>query len=446
MGVVSTIFGSATAVAIVMLFFFFSKRFRLGALSLPCIALLTTLVYFYLMPAMALASGNDEYFGSYLTSLLSVHIVTALYLVGAVVSCALFGKQLNQDPTQVSAEKRVKWITFVAMWLVVIAGIFAQILIGKLSLWGESAPLTQEVENLGFLNVAYNVMLTLTLFYAVRERFSWKAIALLALVSLLFLQVGFRFRILIMLSASVCAFLLMRQIKLKPATMIVGACAAIILVNAIGVARSYGRGLDFTRYEGMSVVDLFSAYGGEVGIVFVTAAAADNPPATMVTVEPWTVGFSRLIPSLLWPEKPTASYLKAIPTMFSEPGADEAGIAAPQVVEMIMQFGWAGVPILAFLYFSLVAFLATRLMKLGYEGRVVGLSLIPAFFGYYMQTRGYFAQILADGIFIFGPLFILYARVRLEGVQPSVAPARTTRVPSRTYLPRSGSRGTGSSS
>jgi hypothetical protein len=33
---------------------------------------------------------------------------------------------------------------------------------------------------------------------------------------------------------------------------------------------------------------------------------------------------------------------------------------------------------------------------------------VPAFFGFYMQTRGYFAQVFADALFIFVPLFLIH--------------------------------------
>ena len=39
---------------------------------------------------------------------------------------------------------------------------------------------------------------------------------------------------------------------------------------------------------------------------------------------------------------------------------------------------------------------------------VAGCSLAPVFFGFYMQTSGYFFQILSDGLFIFGPIFLVH--------------------------------------
>jgi hypothetical protein len=94
--------------------------------------------------------------------------------------------------------------------------------------------------------------------------------------------------------------------------------------------------------------------------------------------------------------------------------ADQAGVAAPQHVEMLLQFGWFGMVPLAFLYFSIAALLIYKLSRLGREARIAGCSMAPAFFGFYMQTRGYFFQVFADALFIFGPLFAMHIASRLR--------------------------------
>lgn len=95
-------------------------------------------------------------------------------------------------------------------------------------------------------------------------------------------------------------------------------------------------------------------------------------------------------------------------------------MAAPQHVEMLLQFGWMGLPFLAFFYFSLAIFLLTRLSRMGREVRIAAWALVPIFFGFYMPTRGYFFQVLTDGIFTFGPLFLLHL-FQQQKMQPHAA-------------------------
>lgn len=88
-------------------------------------------------------------------------------------------------------------------------------------------------------------------------------------------------------------------------------------------------------------------------------------------------------------------------------GAEQAGIAATQHVEMLLQWGWLGLGPLSFLYFCIACLLLSRLHKLDRTVRIAGYSLVPAYFGFYMQTRGYFFQIFADAIFMLAPLYLL---------------------------------------
>jgi hypothetical protein len=206
---------------------------------------------------------------------------------------------------------------------------------------------------------------------------------------------------------------------------VVGGVGAVFLVNVLAQIRRYGQGVDLSALEDASVGDFFSSFPGEIGIVFVTAYIAANPLPALAMFEPWTVALARLVPSFLWPDKPTADYTLYFAAGLTAEGADKAGVAAPQQVEMLLQFGWIGVPLLAFFYFSIAIWLVSRLHKLGREARIAGCSLVPVYFGYYMQTRGgYFFQIFADAIFVIGPLFLLNLR---EGVHNSRAGASYAR-------------------
>jgi hypothetical protein len=69
--------------------------------------------------------------------------------------------------------------------------------------------------------------------------------------------------------------------------------------------------------------------------------------------------------------------------------------------------GWWGLLPLAFIYFLIAGWLVKRAAYRGGDARLAACALIPPFFGYYMQTRGYFFQIFADCLFMVGPLFLM---------------------------------------
>jgi hypothetical protein len=100
-------------------------------------------------------------------------------------------------------------------------------------------------------------------------------------------------------------------------------------------------------------------------------------------------------------------------------GAETSGTAAPQHVEILFQFGWWGLLPVAFCYFWIAGWLVRRVAFTSREARLAGCALIPFFFGFYMQTRGYFFQIFGSALFVLGPLFILSARKPLMASLPT---------------------------
>jgi hypothetical protein len=186
----------------------------------------------------------------------------------------------------------------------------------------------------------------------------------------------------------------------------IGAAFALIAMNFIGLSRSYGRGLDISATEGMSWFDLLQAFGGEVGPTYVLYHVTASPP-DLIYFDPWIVAVTRLIPKFLWPDKPFPEYLLLYPAGFPDQTAIQAGIAATQQVELFLQFSWFGLPLLAFIFYLIAIWTIKRLHFLGRETRIAGCALVPVFFGFFMQQRGYLFQTLCEYLFTFGPLFLL---------------------------------------
>src|SRR3954469_15162175 len=86
-----------TLVPLVGIFVISARTLPLGPLSLPCITVLTSVMYFYLLPIISLGNGVSEYLGMYLTSLRWTHFLILLYTVGAGVAFFVQRRTLFAD-------------------------------------------------------------------------------------------------------------------------------------------------------------------------------------------------------------------------------------------------------------------------------------------------------------------------------------------------------------
>jgi hypothetical protein len=413
----------ATILPLLLVFFIGARMTPQGAISLPCILALTSIVYFYLLPLLVLSVRDDGFFGLFLTDMQWAYYVVLLYAAGALAAIIVNLDVFAVDPAAPQPkDKEPDRFLILFFWAVTAAGISGLVATNQLSIF------EQQVEILGggsqylFLNQSLNLMVPLTLLFLIRRNFSPVSLLIVPLVLFLFLQVGFRFRIMILLAGIATSYASMRGIRIRTSHALIGLCIGLALAVTVGALRSYGRGVDFSRlgdsFEEAAVAQLV----GECGTVYVLSSIAGATLPDPIYLEPWLLGIIRLIPTFVWPEKPASDYLGNISNMMALPGGDKAGVAAPQHVEMLLQFGWVGLPFLAFGYFLVIARILKTISHLGRDARIAGYSIAPVFFGYYMQTRGYFFQIFTDGLFMFGPLFVLHMRV--DGAPSSVRRAK----------------------
>ncbi len=403
----------------ILVFFYFSKALPLAALSLPCVAVLTSFLYFYFMPVVVVETGNNYLFGMELKSLEETHWVTLLYVLGVALACLLSQNrlrivQLTQDKIQIPLNRFV----IVWLWSMFLSSIVVLFLLGELNLTRNTEYQFMSTGTpLAFINLGLSIAQPMALIYLVRDNFGLRSLGVLTGILYVFSVAGFRFRVLILLCAVVIAFLIVRRIRIRVSLVLTGAIVGVALMNVMGMVRHYGAGFQFDEVGSLSVAETLTSFGGESGIVYVMQYAASNPPE-WIWFEPYVISVVRLVPSFIWPDKPTASYLSLFASYFFDQNAAlSAGLAAPQQVEMLYQFGWIGVFALAFVYFTLISRLQSAVARIAYDARIAGLSLIPPFFGYYMQSRGYFYQMFLEAIFTFLPPFLVHIGMapRLSG-------------------------------
>lgn len=420
---------------IALILFLTVRRPPFAALSLPSMTMITSLVYFFLMPVVGLASGDPGHFGIVINSVSAMHFAVLLYTIGAGAAFLLNQRILLQDPSRARpADRDINSYAYVGFWFVAIVAIVLLMRRDSLILFGASpldAGASDEGEALGFLNQAYNLIIPLTLVALLRNRFRLPSVLLALLVCFVLLQSGFRYRILILALGAVTIAAFTFRFRVGALLATAGVFVGIVLINLVGSIRRYGSGLDFSNLDGLTLDTLLTDFRGEIGPVYVFAYTAENPLPPPIGIDPWLIGVARLVPSAIWPDKPTPDYLSYVTRGTTDFSADSAGIAAPQHVEMLYQFGWEGLPILAFAYFAVAALIIRLLWRLGPDARIVGCAMAPAFFGYYMQSRGYFFQIFSDGLFMFGPLLLMYLgkarrsspKSAVRAIGPGVRPA-----------------------
>lgn len=408
MSLVVSEFGMLTMAFMIYAYFVSARTFTLGAMSLPALMLSTSFIYFYLMPALSFTGRDAEFLGMHIDSLQWPHLAVGLYAAGGVAACFAARGSLSVDPgIPYPKDRRVNMFMLTLLATSAVIATVTHVALGRMNIRAsDDYQWSNDVGEYAFINLFFTMMVPLSIVYLVRDKFGVRSLAALTAASFVLLMTGFRYRLIFMAFAVTAAFLILRGKRVRTAFVLPCLLLGLLANNAMVNARTYGAGVNLSKLSDVTPTEILQSFGGEVGPLFSFSFIADNPIAEFIMADPWSIAVARLIPSFLWKDKPTPDYLYISLGGFPK-YAKEAGVAAPQHVEMLLQFGWLGLPILAFIYFRLAIVLLDFLGRRGLEVRVAAFALVPVFFGFYMPTRGYFFQILSDGLFTFGPLFLL---------------------------------------
>src|SRR5262249_44788374 len=132
MDLVFTVIGSLTLVVLVIGMVFFG-RYSLGWISLPCIMGLTSIVYFYVMPAVTLEAGQNGFLGLYISSLEWLHVAVLLYALGAFFAMLLQSRILALNPALPRKQERhVNWYIYTFLLILAVAALGVLVATGKL--------------------------------------------------------------------------------------------------------------------------------------------------------------------------------------------------------------------------------------------------------------------------------------------------------------------------
>lgn len=371
--------------------------------------IITGIIYFFFLPLVYVLSGEETFFDLDMKGLPSAQIAMALYMIGAVTAFTFGREVLRRHPlAPLRVERLLNSHIYLAVLAILALAIVAKFISGSLKFGAQVvADVSYEASGLNFLNLAFSSLISMTIYTLIQKKFSPAALLLFTMVLALFLLDGFRFRIVILCSAAALSWFGYKGIRPRQVVVGLGIMVGFIISNFIGMTRNYGQGIDLSAAEGSSFKDIAQAVGGEIGPVF-TLSHLTQRGSDFLLFEPWVLAISRFIPSAIWPNKPYPEYLLKYPEGFPDPAAMFGGIAGTQHAEFYMQFGWIGLPIVAFGFFMLVVWTIKQLLMLSPSARLAGVSIMPGLVGFYCQQRGYAFQLLCEYIFTLAPLFLIH--------------------------------------
>ena len=224
------------------------------------------------------------------------------------------------------------------------------------------------------------------------------ALAFLLPLSLVFLSIGFRYRLVFVLGGVTLLLHMRRNRPPRASVLAVIMLTLLIAFGLTGLTRQYYRGPDLARLSGMSWEDIYVGSLADTNTFYALGAVMDVVPRqySFVGFDPLYYALILPIPRFMWEAKPVPAYLELIPTAIGTVEAKTAGVAWPFLAECYVAFGWPGVISLC------VAFgVACRVAWIAYcrapndPAMMVFYSLtVPLI--YYMLSRGYLAQIVTE--------------------------------------------------
>lgn len=236
------------------------------------------------------------------------------------------------------------------------------------------------------------------------------AVAALLFITLVFVAIGFRYRLLIIFGCAFILWFLRTNRRPHPAFILVLAVFAFVSFGLIGQTRSYFSGLDLAAVADVDSVDVALGVLSETNIFFSFAALLDAVPNSMAYkgLDAVKYVFILPIPRFLWEAKPFPDYLAAIPFALGTKQSEGAGSATPLIAEFYLAYGWIGMVIgslavgvvARIIWTAFVASRANIAMQVTY-------ALMAPFFLYAM-SRGYLAQVVQDFMFLVAPALVAF--------------------------------------
>lgn len=246
------------------------------------------------------------------------------------------------------------------------------------------------------------------------------------LTVVLYLQQGFRYRLVLLVGGLLLAYYLDRW--KRPNVLVQTVCLActVLIMGFIGVTRDYGMGLRLDRLEGENITRILQGGLGDSSIFFTSGAVLETVPKELPYAwwAPIKGALLMPIPRAIYDDKDTFGYSELLLGYIY--GRDtQTGAAYMFFAEWYYAFGWAGL-IAASL---LLGFLMGRVWRwfLAHSDNLFAIALYACLmpFSYVILSRGYFSQVVMLLCFAALPAYALY-RFNLRRINGSTSAPRVT--------------------
>lgn len=239
-----------------------------------------------------------------------------------------------------------------------------------------------------------------------KKRFLWFIIPF-AISSGIFITLGFRYRLVLLLGSLVISYFFVNRRKPNPIISIASIVGFIILMGVINMSRNYGAGLDLSKLEkkkegyytsGLRESLIFQTSGAVIDIVPEKHPHAGFEPIVSTVLFP--------LPSALFSEKNSAKYL--FDTLDAIYGKRLSGGAAIMAYgEYYLAFGWLGIIGGFFLMGWLFRKLWNWFLFNSQNYLAIAVYSVTVSYLYVIISRGYLPQVTMLFFFTVFPAYVI---------------------------------------
>lgn len=246
------------------------------------------------------------------------------------------------------------------------------------------------------------------------------------LVSLgIFISLGFRFRIVLLVVPMLLIWYLVRNKRPNPGAVALIVVGLIFVAGFVGMTRGYGSGLDVSAVEGTTNEEIFAEGFGEAQVFFTTSGMIAATPAfnPYVGIQPLLSVLQFPIPRAWYPDKDTFGYLqRSIENLYNSTTLG-MGAAVLCYGEWFLMAGWPSLILMSLAFGWLLRCLWNWTLIRRHEPLALAIYAVVVSYLYLVVSRGYLSQVVAGGVFTLGPLVWTYRRWS----RPVLPPARASR-------------------
>ena len=258
------------------------------------------------------------------------------------------------------------------------------------------------------------LLLFVALLNGIKER--TKFIFYLSITVGLFINLGFRYRLLLIFLPLILIYFFYKKIKPDLTISLALILSAILFFGFFQIARDYGMGISFEKFQNRMKVTktdkstleyVFQSAFFDTNVFHTSAAIIHKTPQdyNYVGIKPIINAITLPIPRQLWPAKPSGQYIKGIYKKIYEGYLWEVGAANLGFAEYYLAGGWIALIAINF-------FIGLFFKKIWYEFlknfndpiAQIRYALYMSFM-YILFTRGYLLQLIYIYFSIFIPFY-----------------------------------------